>query len=218
MKFSQPLLFRQKNYLGQKSKAPLPLPKADIAGGPYLDLLIKALNLGKGAGGEFDRNDPQSAKTITDAALGIFGGSQLLRKGPVDLNKLGMYLGPVGAGKILGKSGVKRAARELEEAPEEGGILRLNQGPNQYASVVVHKAPPELQQYAKRNVNEELRDTEAQRNARLLDNLSGSETDAADLQTLAQQKKISEQLPASKIVAELSDESALFSKKATRSI
>ena len=211
-------LIQAEKLSGPEIEGPLPLPKADIAGGPYLDLLIDALNLGKAAGGEFDRNDPQSAKTITDAALGIFGGSQLLRKGPVDPNTLGMYLGPVGAKKILGKSGVKRAARELEDAREEGGILRLNQGPNQYASVVVHKASPELQQYAKRNVNEELRDTEAQRNARLLDNLSGPETDTADLQTLAQQKKISEQLPASKIVAELSDESALFSKKATRSI
>ena len=203
---------------GPETEGPLPLPKADIAGGPYLDLLIKALNLGKGAGGEFDRNDPQSAKTIAKSALDLFGGSQLLRKGPIDPNTLGMYLGPEGIKKILGKSGVERAARELENAPGEGGILRLNQGPNQYASVVVHPAPRNVQQYAKRNVNEKLQDIEAQRNARLLDNLSGPETDAADLQTLTQQKNILEQLPATKIMGELSDEVALFSKKATRSI
>ena len=206
---------------GPETEGPLPSATLDASAGISgvgLDAATGILNLLKGAGGGFDRNDPQSAKTIAKSALDLFGGSQLLRKGPIDPNTLGMYLGPEGIKKILGKSGVERAARELENAPGEGGILRLNQGPNQYASVVVHPAPRNVQQYAKRNVNEKLQDIEAQRNARLLDNLSGPETDAADLQTLAQQKKILEQLPATKIMGELSDEVALFSKKATRSI
>jgi hypothetical protein len=206
---------------GPETEGPLPSATLDASAGISgvgLDAATGILNLLKGAGGGFDRNDPQSSKTIAKSALDLFGGSQLLRKGPIDPNTLGMYLGPKGIKKILTPGGVKRAARELENAPGEGGILRLNQGPNQSTGVVVHRAPLKLQQYAKRNVNEELRDTEAQRNARLLDGLSAPETYAADLQTLAQQKKILEQLPATKIMGELSDESALFSKKATRSI
>ena len=74
-------LIQAEKLSGPEIEGPLPLPKADIAGGPYLDVLIKALNIGKAAGGGFDWNDPQSAEEITDAALAIFGGSKLLEKG-----------------------------------------------------------------------------------------------------------------------------------------